>query len=198
MMCHYIKTHTHVLTWGNSKREIHGGTSCICLKKEKEQVSYNSVAFWWKSYSRTGVWAVRTSLSAPSTVGEDVAVFCLEGRRWPGTIMPAAASKAPLKYSSHNFSARLYVFSRWLHFWVQNKVVKGIWFHLLPWEQRWMKMFHGSLVASSLLVCMYACVCEYVCLWMLVCVCLGKSAHVSVCLYASECTYVCMHVHSFA
>jgi len=37
---------------------------------------------------------VRTSPSALSRVGEDVAVFCLEGRRWPGTIMPAAASKA--------------------------------------------------------------------------------------------------------
>lgn len=36
----------------------------------------------------------RTSPSASSTVGEDVAVFCLEGRHWPGTIMPAAAGKA--------------------------------------------------------------------------------------------------------
>lgn len=45
-----------------------------------------------------------------------------------------------------------------------------------------MKMFHGSLVASSPLV--------------FVCVCLGESAHVSVCLYASECSYICMCMYS--
>lgn len=37
----------------------------------------------------------RTPFTESSAVWEDVAVCCLKGRRWPGTIMPAAASKAP-------------------------------------------------------------------------------------------------------
>lgn len=72
---------------------IHRDTNC--LKKEKDGSAIILWRFGWKNYSRTGVRAARTSPSASSTVGEDVVVFCLEGRRWPGTIMPAATSKAP-------------------------------------------------------------------------------------------------------
>lgn len=37
-------------------------TNCVWLTKGKRQVSYNSVAFWWKNYSLTGVRAARTLL----------------------------------------------------------------------------------------------------------------------------------------
>lgn len=32
-------------------------------------------------------------------------------------------------------------------FWLENKVITGMCFHLLPWEQGRMKMFHGSAAA---------------------------------------------------
>lgn len=141
-------------------------------------VSCNYAALWCEISSHRELWAARTLLE------KDVPLSLIHSGGGCGCFLPGrkmlardhnacSCSQSPLKYSSHNFSVRLYVFSRWLHFWVENKVVKGIWFHLLPWEQRWMKMFHGSLGASPLC----ACVCTHVCaretlfLWFLVPMC---------------------------
>lgn len=135
---------------------------------KKRQVSYNSVVFWWKNYSCTEVQAARTLLK------KDVPLSIIHSGGGCGCFLPwrktlardhnaCSRLQSPLKYSSHNFSVWLYVFSRWLHFSAENKVVKGIWFHLLPWEQRWMKMFHGSLVASSLVVRVCVHMSQFVC-----------------------------------
>lgn len=90
----------------------------------------------------------------------------------------------PPPQSTHNFPTWLYVFSRWFRFWLKNKVLTGMRSYLLPWEQGWMKTFHGSAAASSPLAHVRAWTCS---LWVNVYgergrprLCRGAAPHVGV------------------
>ena len=81
-----IRTHTVHSCGNNPKKDkpesiyIHRNTNYVWLKKEeKRQVSYNSVAFWWKNYSRTGARAARALLKKD---GPPLSITHSGGRMW--------------------------------------------------------------------------------------------------------------------
>lgn len=134
------------------------------------------MAFCWGNSPPIGEWAAMAS-SPLSTILGGGGCGCF----MPGRETLARDHNAPphptATQSTHNFNFNLhttflrdYMFSRWFRFWLKNKVRMGMRFYLLPWEQGWMKMFHGSAAASSPLAHVRAWTC-------------------SLAVYASEWTY---------